>query len=212
MTRDAPGHRLRPLPFDYSALEGAVSAETVRWHHDVHQKGYVEKRNEIEEKLKAFDLTRASPNYSDWGELKRKETFNASGIVLHEIYWDSLGGSGGRPQGALLEALESDFGSHDKWKDDFVATAKAALGWAVLAYDPSDGKLHDYLVDYHHHGAVWGAVPLLAIDVWEHAYYKDRGPDRAAYIAAFLARLDWARVEARYDAFVAPIRGKRMTR
>ncbi len=200
-------HRLRSLPFDYRRLEPAISEGVVHWHHDVHQRGYVDKRNEIEDRLAAVDPARAHANYSEWGELKRKESFNASGMILHDLYWECLGGAGGGPPaGAVRDAIERDFGSVDKWRADFVATAKCAFGWAVLAWDPSDDRVHDYLVDFHHHGAVWGCVPLLAIDVWEHAYYKDRGPDRAAYIEGFLSMLEWPHVEDRWRTFVAPVR------
>ena len=203
----AGDHRLKPLPYDFDALAPHVSEQVVRWHHDTHQQGYVDKRNEIERTLASFDLENANPNYSAWGEAKRKETFNASGQILHEIYWDVLGGAGGDPTGSVGEAVARDFGSAAAWRRDFVATAKAAFGWAVLCFDPSDGRLHNFLVDFHHHGAVWGAVPLLPIDVWEHAYYKDRGPDRAAYVNAFLDLVDWDAVNERWKRFVQPIVG-----
>lgn len=206
MPTHAADHRLKPLPYAYDALEPHVSEQVVRWHHDVHQKGYVDKRNEIEEKLRSWDHAKATSNYSEFGEAKRKETFNASGIVLHEIYWEAMGGTGGEPTGALADAIRRDFGSYDAWRRDFVATARAAFGWAILSWDPSDDRLHNYLVDFHHHGAVWGAVPLLPIDVWEHAYYKDRGPDKAAYIDAFFRVLHWPAVEERWKRHVEPVR------
>ena len=96
---------------------------------------------------------------------------------------------------SVVKKLKEDFGSLDAWKEDFISCAKASLGWAILCYDPSDGKLHNYLCDSHNFGAVWGATPLLPIDVWEHAYYRDYGPKRPGYIDAFLQNVNWSKVE-----------------
>lgn len=206
MRTNSGDHVLKPLPYSYAHLEPALSEQAVRWHHDVHQRGYVEKRNEIERKFAEFDPAAANHNYSEWAELKRKESFNASGQVLHEIYWEVLGGRGGDPTGPLADRMREDFGSLEAWRRDFVATARAAFGWAILCFDPSDGRLHNFLVDFHHHGAVWGAVPLLPVDVWEHAYYRDRGPDKAAYVDAFLRLVNWEAVNGRWKTFVEPVR------
>lgn len=191
-------HKLKPIPFAPDALKG-ISKQVVEWHHGKHQKGYVDKRNEIEFELEKTDKSKAHANYSVYGELKRRETFNASGMILHEVYWDILGGDGNADAKlAVVKKLVQDFGSFDKWKDDFVACAKASMGWAILCFDPSDGKLHNYLCDSHHLGAVWGAVPLLPIDMWEHAYYHDQGPEKGKYVDAFLANLNWKAVEEKF--------------
>ena len=196
-------HHIKPLPFGHDATPG-ISQQVNAWHHDTHYAGYVKKRNEIEEKLEKADRNQANANYSEYGELKRRETFNASGQILHELYWDMLGtgGARGTPQGRIAEKMSADFGSAEKWQEDFIACAKAALGWAILCYDPSDGRLHNYLVDYHNNGAVWGARPLLAIDVFEHAYYHDYGPDRAKYVEAYLNNVAWEKVDKAYQSAV----------
>ena len=85
----------------------------------------------------------------------------------------------------IIIKIIQDFSSFESWKEDFIATAKSSLGWAVLCYDPSDKKLHNYLTDFHNNGVVIGSIPLLALDVFEHAYYHDYGPDRAKYIEEF---------------------------
>ncbi len=194
-------HQIKPLPFAYNALKG-ISEQVNKWHHDVHYAGYVKKRNEVEEKLAKADLSAANANYSEFGELKRRETFNANGQILHEIYWDILGGDG-KPDENLevIKKIMGDFGSFDAWKSDFVASAKTSLGWTVLALDISDGKLHNFTGDTHNQGGVWGAWPLLPIDTFEHAYYHDYGPERLKYIDAFLNNIDWNKVEKRYKMF-----------
>lgn len=195
-------HQVKPLPFAYNATSG-ISEQVNKWHHDTHYVGYVKKRNEIEEKLEGIDRAAANANYSEYGELKRRESFNASGMILHELYWDVLGGDGKTdPTLAVSKKLTEDFGSPERWQEDFIACAKASLGWAILCYDPSDGGLHNYLCDMHNNGAVWGAVPLLAIDVFEHAYYYDNGPDRGAYLTKYLNNVDWKKVDARFRAVV----------
>jgi len=187
-------HKVKALPFAYGSQKG-ISELTDKRHHDTHYAGYVAKRNEVVQKLDSIDKTKANANYSEFGELKRKETFNASGQVLHELYWDMLGGDGViDADSAIGKAIVADFGSVENWKQDMVATAKSSLGWAILCLDPSDGKLHNYLCDSHNIGAVWGAIPLLALDVFEHAYYGDYGPDRAKYIEAYLSNVDWKKV------------------
>jgi len=195
-------HKLKPLPYAYNALKG-ITEEVVRWHHDTHQAGYVNKRNEIEKKLESVDRAAANANFSEYRELKREETFNASGMILHEIYWDVMGGDGTVDENLpVVQKIKQDFGSVEKWKEDFLAAAKASRGWAILCWDPSDGKLHNYICDWHHDGAVWGAVPLLPIDVWEHAYYRMHGPNRATYIDDYLKNLKWSAIDQRYERFV----------
>ena len=186
-------------------LANVMSPETTDWHYNTHQKGYITKRNEIEKKLKDGGKTlrdTANANFSEFGELKRREGFNANGALLHELFWENLGGDGKLEKAAeLKKKIIEDFGSLEEWKSDFKATALSAKnsGWAVLAIDKlSDGKLRNLLVDEHGHGAIWGAQPLIACDVFEHAYYHKDGPKRALYIENFLGNLHWERIEARY--------------
>lgn len=197
-------HELKPLKYDYDALDG-ISEQVVTWHHDKHHSGYVSKRNEVEEKLQDADRSSANANYSEYGELKRRETFNANGMILHEIYWDVMGGDG-TPDDSLeiVDKLASDFGSFEAWQEDFTAASKVALGWVIVAYDYSDGTIHNYVCDTHNQGGVWNTVPLIAIDVFEHAYYYDNGPDRGAYIEAFLRNLNWEYINRRFTELVNP--------
>ena len=151
--------------------------------------------NKIQELLKKSNLADANANYSDFGELKRRETFNANGSILHEIFFDVMGGNGEIDKKLeVVKRIEKDFGSYDNFKNEFIASAKTALGWAVLCYDPSIDRTYIYTGDTHNQGGVWGCIPLVPLDVFEHAYYKDYGPDRASYITAFLNNLDWKKV------------------
>ena len=190
-------YTLKALPKDKSAYLNVLSEQVVEWHHDKHQAGYVTKLNEISEKLAKFDPSLANANYSDWSDAKRRETFNKAGIVLHENYWEVFGSDGKyTDELSVVKKLVSDFGSMENWMSDFSATAKSALGWCVLVYDPSDDMMHNVLVDYHNNGAMWGSKVVIALDVFEHAYYKDYGPDRGSYIKKFMESLDWKNIDS----------------
>lgn len=205
-------HKLKARPYtDEEAkeiLSNIMSPETTDWHYNTHHKGYITKRNEIEKKLEekgAEMRTLANANYSEFGELKRRETFNANGSILHDIFWENLGGDGNIENAQKLkEKIILDFGSVENWRTDLVATALSAKnsGWAVLAIDElSDGKLRNLLVDEHGIGAIWGAKPLIALDVYEHAYYHKDGPKRAVYIENFIKNLNWKRIEEKYNNY-----------
>jgi Fe-Mn family superoxide dismutase len=189
-----------------SLLKNVCDAGTTDWHYNTHHKGYVDKLNEIEKELTRTDPSKANGNYSLIGELKRRWTWNHSGNILHDVYWDNLGGDGNAASGKELhERIIADFGSYDAWKADFKATAVAAKlsGWGLLLFDQlGSGQLKNVLVDEHQNGAVWGAIPLVACDVFEHAYYHKDGPKRAAYIDNFIAGLHWGRINERYKKYV----------
>lgn len=187
----------KPLPHGTS-LEG-ISEKTHTTHHGKLYTGYVNKRNEIVEKLKAVDLAGANATYSDLRSLKAEETFAANGVVLHEVFFDVLGEPGGEaPQ--LQARLALDFGSAEAWQQLFSACGLAARGWVVLAWDTNDRKLAVYTGDAHNQGGVWGCIPIVTLDVYEHAYFMDFGSDRKAYIEAFWKNLNWAAAERRFVA------------
>ncbi len=186
-------HEIKPLKFDPKSLKG-ISEKQITLHHEKHYAAYVAARNKIEEKLAKGELDCIR-------ELKKNESHNASGHVLHEIYFANLGGKGGEPGKQLMAELIRCFGSFESWKKEFIACAAAARGWVLLCYDWTDKRLHNYVVDFHDEGAVWSAAPVMALDLWEHAYYLDYGPDKAKYIEAFFANLDWKDVEARFKDY-----------
>lgn len=183
-------------------LKDVVSPETSDWHYNKHHKGYVAGLNTIEKGMEKTDLGAANGNYSEVGELKRRFTWNHSGAYLHDVYWSCMGGDGDPKKGAAVSAaIEKEFGSIDKWKAEFKACAFAAKlsGWGLLVYDALySQRLINVLVDEHQYGAIWGGIPLIACDVFEHAYYHKDGPGRAAYIDNFINSLHWGRINERY--------------
>lgn len=187
-------------------LKNVVSPETSDWHYNKHHKGYVAALNTIEAGLEKADRAAANGNYSEFGELKRQRGWNHAGALLHDVYWEVLGGDGDSSKGPeILSAIKKEFGSFERWKEDFKATAFAARlsGWGVLVFDKLySGRLINVLVDHHHHGAMWGGVPLISCDVFEHAYYHKDGPGRAAYIDNFINNLHWGRINERFRKFV----------
>lgn len=169
-------------------LEG-ISLKSVTEHQKLYE-GYVKKTNEIQKKIGETDKSEANAVYSAIGELKRQETFAVNGMKLHESYFPLLGGDG-VVKGKILEMIERNFGSYDAWKEDFVATGMSARGWAILAYDWKDLRLHNYGMDAQNVGAVWGAIPLIAMDMYEHAFFMDHGTNKKAYIESFFKTLNW---------------------
>jgi Fe-Mn family superoxide dismutase len=170
-------------------LDG-ISRETVEAHYKLYE-GYVDKRNEIMGKLGDLDLAAANQVYSELRALKVDLTFALGGIKNHEIYFDHLGGGGGEPDGAIRDLIFRDFGSVADWRADLKATGMAARGWAWTAYDWDEGRLFNYLGDAQNTFPIWNATPLVALDVYEHAYFIDYQTDRASYIEAFFNNLDW---------------------
>ncbi len=170
-------------------LEG-ISRETVEAHYKLYQ-GYVNKRNEVLSKLADVDLSSANQVYSELRSLKVDLTFALGGIKNHELYFEHLGGPGGDPSGVFATVVRRDFGSVDAWRSDLKATGLAGRGWAWTAYDWDEGRLFNYIGDAQNTFPVWNATPLVALDVYEHAYFIDFGTDRGAYIDAFFNNLDF---------------------
>jgi Fe-Mn family superoxide dismutase len=170
-------------------LDG-ISRETIEAHYKLYQ-GYVNKRNEILGKLDGVDLSSANQIYSDLRALKVDLTFAIGGIKNHEIYFDHLGGAGGDPDGLIGQLIERDFGSAGEWRADLKASGMAGRGWAWTAYDWDEGRLFNYIGDAQNTFPVWNATALVALDVYEHAYFIDFGTDRASYIDKFFDNLDY---------------------
>ena len=185
-------------------LDG-ISREAVEAHYKLYQ-GYVAKRNEILGKLADVDLSTANQVYSDLRALKVDLTFAIGGIKNHEIYFEHLGGDGGDPDGAFAQLVERDFGSASAWREDLKATGMAGRGWAWTAYDWDEGRLFNYIGDTQNTYPIWNATPLVALDVYEHAYFLDYQTDRASYIDAFFANLDWATVNDWVSQYQVPLR------
>jgi Fe-Mn family superoxide dismutase len=195
---------IRPRELRSALLElDGISRTTIDAHYRLYQ-GYVAKRNEILGRLGDVDLEGANQVYSEVRALKVDLTFAIGGIKNHEIYFEHLGGEGGNPSGASAGLIERDFGSVDAWRADLKATGMAARGWAWTAYDWDEGRVFNYVGDAQNTFPVWNATPLVALDVYEHAYFLDYQTDRAAYIEAFLRNLDWSVVNGWIDAYRIP--------
>jgi Fe-Mn family superoxide dismutase len=185
-------------------LDG-ISRESIEAHYKLYE-GYVAKRNEILGKLAEVDLSSANQVYSELRALKVDLTFAIGGIKNHEIYFEHLGGDGGDPDGAIGDLIERDFGSISNWRADLKATGMGGRGWAWTAYDWDEGRLFNYIGDTQHTYPIWNATPLIALDVYEHAYYLDYQTDRASYIEAFFANLDWSTVNDWVNGYAIPLR------
>jgi len=196
---------IRPRELRPALLElDGISRTTVEAHYRLYH-GYVAKRNEILGRLAEVDLASANQVYSDLRALKVDLTFAIGGIKNHEIYFEHLGGEGGDPEDAVEALIERDFGSAEAWRADLKATGMAARGWAWTAYDWDEGRLFNYVGDAQNTFPVWNATPLVALDVYEHAYFLDYQTDRTAYIDAFLRNLDWSVVSGWIEAYHIPV-------
>jgi superoxide dismutase, Fe-Mn family len=197
---------IKPRELKPSLLElDGISRASVEAHYKLYA-GYVAKRNEILGKLGNADLGSANQVFSDVRALKVDLSFAIGGIKNHEIYFEHLGGAGGSPTGPFAQLVERDFGSVDAWSADLKATGMAGRGWAWTAYDWDEGRLFNYLGDTQNTYPIWNAAPLVALDVYEHAYFLDYQTDRASYIDAFLRNLDWAVVNDWVSKYAIPLR------
>lgn len=193
--------KLEPMKFSDSiySMKG-ISKKTVEEHLKLYT-GYVNKYNEIQEKLAGLsddDYAKANQVYSLIRELKLELSFAYGGVVNHEIYFSHLGGKGGQPEGDLMSQIETDFGSFDAYKKDLKATAIAARGWVWTAWSHKEKRLFNYLGDAQNTFPIWYAVPVLALDTYEHAYFIDYGVNRGSYIDSFFENLDWGQVAEKF--------------
>lgn len=201
--------KFNPRPYSdeeaKNLLKNVMSPETTDWHYNKHHKGYVTALNTIEKELETADRSKANGNYSPIGELKRRFTWNHGGALLHDVYWEILGGDGDPSKGPdIKKAIEKEFGSIEKWREDFKATVLSGKlsGWAVLTMDTLYSKhLLNVVVDEHQNGAIWGGIPLITCDLFEHAYYHKNGADRTGFFDNFMKNLNWKKINERYKNY-----------
>ncbi|MGF1614687.1 MAG: superoxide dismutase [Gammaproteobacteria bacterium] len=192
-------YELKPLSCDPAKLSGL--SEKLIVSHWKNNYGAVKRLNAIEGKLAELDWASA-PVFVVNG-LKREELIATGSMILHEVYFDSLGGTGGEPSGALKAAIERDFGSADAWCAEFTAMGRAqggGSGWTLLAWSPRRNRLVNVWAADHAHNLA-GAVPLIALDMYEHSYHMDFGAKAVTYVDAFMQNLSWKAAEA---AFTKP--------
>lgn len=196
---DAGTYVLPKLAYAYDALEAAIDARTMELHHTKHHNAYVTGANKA---LSELAKMRESGDFALVEHWSRKLSFNAGGHVLHCIFWDCLGPKpAAQAEGALSKAIARDFGSQEAMWKQFAAAAKAVegSGWARLSWDLASGKLTIMQGLNQNLLTNFAEVPLLVLDVWEHAYYLRYANDRGAYVDAVAKIIDWAKISARFE-------------
>ena len=192
-------YTLPDLPYDYGALEPAMSGEILELHHDKHHATYVKGANDTTEKIAE---ARDKGDLSGIVGLEKTLAFNVSGHVLHSIFWENLSPDGGdKPDGALGTAIDEHFGSFDKFRAQLTAATQTTQGsgWGVLAWEPIGKRLLVMQVYDHHGNVAAGMTPLLAFDAWEHAYYLQYKNDKATFVKQWWNIVNWADVQARFE-------------
>ncbi|MEP6705951.1 MAG: superoxide dismutase [Pyrinomonadaceae bacterium] len=194
--------------FNLSNLKG-ISDQTLEMHFKLYE-GYVKETNKLNEGIAEFikDGNVDQEEMPAYSELTRRLGFEYNGMVLHEYYFENMksqGGTGDPNQGSTFrKAAESSFGDYAIWKADFVGIGKMrGVGWAICCENPANGRLSNHWVSLHEMGNVAGFVPILVMDVWEHAYLLDYKPaERPKYIEAFFSNIDWPAVEGRLQKVI----------
>jgi superoxide dismutase, Fe-Mn family len=192
---------MQDLPFDAAALRG-ISSGLITSHHQNNYGGAVKRLNAIRAQLASTPFS-AVPGFQLNG-LKREELIATNSMLLHELYFSSLGGDGSTMEPAMKLALDANFGSVERWRDEFAACAKAlggGSGWMLLVFQPREGTLVNQWAADHTH-ALAGGSPILALDMYEHAYHIDYGAAAGTYVDAFMGNIDWAFVYGRYQQAV----------
>jgi len=193
-------YTLPELPYDYSALAPSISGQIMELHHSKHHQAYVTGANAA---LTALAEARDSGALANVNKLEKDLAFNLGGHVNHSVFWTNLSPDGGdKPTGELASAIDDNFGSFDKFTAHFTAAAMGVQGsgWAALTWDSiGQNLLINQFFDQQSNFAA-GTVPLLLLDVWEHAYYLDYKNVRADYVKAFWNIANWANVQDRFSA------------
>lgn len=190
--------RIQSLPFDPAQLSG-LSEKLLRSHHQNNYGGAVKRLNAIRTKLTSLDMS-SSAGF-DINGIKREELIANNSMLLHELHFSSLCAQPPQMTPAMALALAASFGSVQRWRDEFVAMGKAmggGSGWVLLCFQPHDGSLVNQWSADHTHALV-GSVPLMALDMYEHAYHMDFGSNAGAYVDAFMQNIDWSSTYARYQ-------------
>jgi Fe-Mn family superoxide dismutase len=189
---------LPALPFDYKALEPIMSAEVLTLHHDKHHQAYVDGANKI---LEALDAARTAGAKIDLKAALKELSFHLGGHALHSLFWSIMQApmADNVPQGKMLELINEQFGSWPRFQEEFAlaATSVEGSGWAVLFLEPEQKQLLIGQIEKHNLNVYPGFKPLLALDVWEHAYYLDYKNNRAEFVTNFWQLVNWPAVAER---------------
>ena len=193
-------YTLPDLPYDYSALEPHISARIMELHHSKHHKAYVDGANNA---LAAMAEARDTGNFANINRLEKDLAFHLGGHVNHSIFWTNLApGAGGTPEGEVAAALQEFFGSFDAFKAHFNAVSLGiqGSGWGVLAWDPVGAQLVIQQLFDQQGNSAQGTIPILQLDMWEHAFYLDYQNVKADYVQAFWNIVNWENVSQRFEA------------
>ena len=191
-------YTLPELGYDYAALEPSISGKIMQLHHDKHHQGYVTGANTALEKL---EEARDAGDLANVNKLEKDLAFNLSGHINHTIFWTNLSPNGGdKPTGELAAAIDDNFGSFDKFVAHFTAAATGiqGSGWGALVWDSLGGRLLVQQYYDHQNNFTPGSVPLLLLDMWEHAFYLDYLNVKADYVKGFWKIANWENVQQRF--------------
>lgn len=192
-------YTLPPLPYAYEALEPHIDAETMRLHHDIHFAGYTRGLNKA---LSELETARSTGDYTLIQHWENQLAFNGAGYVLHTVFFQNMTASGSsRPSEPLQRRLGEHFGSFDAFKAHFskAAATVQGSGWGLLGFQPLGQRLIVLQAEMHQNLTQWSVIPLLAIDVWEHAYYLKYQNRRSEYIENWWQVVNWQQVEERLE-------------
>ena len=180
----------------FNLKETGLSERQIEEHINLYE-GYCSKIEEIRAKIFSSEK-QGNATYSEIRELKIEEGFCINAIKLHELYFENIEKENfGEIPEEIKSLVEKDFLNYENWKKEFFECALSARGWVILAYDLKDNKLHNYIADMHNQGIVLDIVPLLVLDMYEHAYFIDFGTDKKSYINLFLENINWKIAEER---------------
>lgn len=191
-------HQPMPLPFDATKLSG-ISEKLIRSHHGNNYAGAVKALNLVEQRLASLGREKDLQPYI-YGDLKRQELIRTGSVVLHELYFSNLGGNG-KADGSARKLIERWFGTYENWESEFKRVGNSlsgGSGWAILAFNQQTKELHNYWSSDHTSNAPF-SVPLLVLDMYEHAYQMDYGAAAAKYVDAFMANVNWDEVNHRVE-------------
>ncbi len=191
-----------PKPLKHKEIPGFLNAAQIAPHHTAHYGGALMAFTGIDAKFEQSYRAGTALDPHAFEAMQKLKSSRGNSVLLHELYFDGLAPKTEGAGPGLRPALEKRFGSFDQWAADFVATAKAAAGWAMVVVHPANGRLYNVLSDEHAIGPLWLAVPLVVIDTYEHAFYIDYQNRKAEYVEKFLKHIDWAEAERRYRSVV----------
>ena len=188
----------QPKPLRYKSIPGFLSAEQIAPHYKAHYGGALRGYTAADTELQTSVANGTAIDSNAYGALQRARTSKGNSVLLHELYFDGMVAKSDAPAQEVVKAIAKRFGSFDRWAADFQASAKAAAGWAMLAFHPVNARLYNVVSDAHAIGVLWMATPLLVIDVYEHAFYVDYQNRKTEYITRFMDHIDWQEVNHRY--------------